>query len=346
MDVLVRDLPLQPGEGQRSRAIPDLDGSVQELEDPLRSHQPRLNQSRELAQVLHRGVELHAQAQEDDELLPAQLPSYQHQVSSVPKEDHRADGGQHLRDGCRQRPEALGPDEGLEVALSQAVETMTLVWLCRGGFHQPDSGQRLLDVGVHLTGQIQDFSVTLSQLPDQRAPHHHRGRNHHEGRQRELERDCHHEHNGSGKLEDRGDDLAQLLRQKGAELLHVVGEAGDDLAHLRPAEEGQVQLQEVVVDLIPKIPGDPLLDPGHQVGPDEIEDVLDRKDHQDEEDDAPDGHLRIGIQIHDPTQRPVQEALQEALILPCRCSLPTHTNVARRGSRAIRRIRHSTEDGA
>jgi hypothetical protein len=103
------------------------------------------------------------------------------------------------------------------------------------------------------------------------------------------------------ELEDRRDDLRQLLRDQGPELLHVVGEAGHDLPHPGPPEEGQVQLHQVAVDLVPEVPGHGLLDPGHQVVPQEVEDVLEEEDDEEEEDDP---LHRLGGGRRESTKRP------------------------------------------
>ena len=118
-----------------------------------------------------------------------------------------------------------------------------------------------------------------------------------------LPGDDHGSHHRGGELEDRRNHLSQLLRHQDPKLLHIVGEAGEDLAHLRLPEEGHVQVEEVVVDRVPQIPGHPLLDPGHEIGLQEVEDVLQGEDGQDKEDDPPDGFLGRSLQIDEPAQR-------------------------------------------
>ena len=83
-----------------------------------------------------------------------------------------------------------------------------------------------------------------------------------------------------------------------------MGQPGDDLAHPGTPEEPEIQVQEVIVDLPPEIPGDRLIDAGHEVGSDEPEEVLEEEHHEDEDDDPLDRCLGIAAQVDEASQQP------------------------------------------
>ena len=85
-----------------------------------------------------------------------------------------------------------------------------------------------------------------------------------------------------------------------------MGEPRHDLAGSGPGEERQVQIQQVVVHGLPQVSRDPLLHPSYEVVPGEVHHVLERDDHQNEQDDPADRGLGISIQIHDAPCRELQ----------------------------------------
>ena len=63
----------------------------------------------------------------------------------------------------------------------------------------------------------------------------------------------------------------------------------------------------MVVDVVPQVPRHRLLHPRHQIGPDEIENILEEKHDQDENDDSLDRVQWVALDVHDSVHRGVQE---------------------------------------
>ena len=68
-DISESDLPPDPGECTRGTPVADLGRRVEELEGPLPRHETGLDDRGEFSQVLDRGVELHREGEEPDEVL-------------------------------------------------------------------------------------------------------------------------------------------------------------------------------------------------------------------------------------------------------------------------------------
>ena len=63
----------------------------------------------------------------------------------------------------------------------------------------------------------------------------------------------------------------------------------------------------MIVDLVPQVPCHGLLHPRHQIGPGEIEYVLEQKYDQDENDDPLDRLEWVALDVHQSVHRTVQD---------------------------------------
>ncbi len=291
--------------------IPDLDGRVQELEDALGGHEPRLRRRRELGHVLHRRVELEREPEEAHELGPRHLAAHD-QTGPVPEEDHRPRRGEHLRHGRGHGAGQLRAQELPEVVTREPMEALALALLGRRGLHEPDPGERLLDVRAHLSAEVQDAAVATPQHRDERPPDRHRAGDHDERRQGELPGDEQHRRQRDHELERREDELRRLARDQRPQLLDLRGEAAQDLARANPSEEAQVEIDEMIVHLVAQVPIHALLHPRHQVRAREEEDVLQKEHEDDEHDDAADRDEGIAGQVHPAVDGRVEEPLDRA----------------------------------
>ena len=153
-DVPVLDSGGRHREGAGPRTVLDLDGRVEELEHALGSDEARLDQRRQLAQVLHGGVQLGAQHDEPDELLPRQDPLHDDHAGAIPEEQGGAQRHQHFGHGRSERAELDRAEERVEVASRQSPESLPFQRLGGRGLHQADPRNRFLDVRTDLARQM------------------------------------------------------------------------------------------------------------------------------------------------------------------------------------------------
>ena len=261
---------------------PGLGLRIQHLEEPLGRGDRQLHLGGKLGQRLHRRHEAHGHRDEGDEHRRRQCARPENHVGADPDQDERDHRGQGLGDGARGLAERVGPHHTARVAPRALAESRPLVLFRPEGLHEPDSAHGLLGHRHELAALLKCLSVAALQSSEDRAePHRDQGSGD-QRHQRELPRHEEQEdHVGHGRH-----CLPQHVRERErddrAGFAGVVQDASDQLPDLHLAEEGQGQVLQVPVHVVPDVSLDVLLHVhGEQAGTVQRE-VLDaqRPEHQ------------------------------------------------------------------
>ena len=194
---------------------------------------------------------------------------------------------------------------------------------------------------VDLTPELEHPSVSPTQDIHERTPDAHGDRNHHEGRERQLPRNQQHERERTEEFEDGAHQARDLARHQHPELLDLGSQPTHNLTRACSAEEREVQVEQMVVDLVAQIPVHSLLRAREQIHAGEREEVLDEEDREDEDDDASDRNQGITGQVDPGVDCRVEESL-DSVVARCQRGATAHEErVHERDQQYVgRRIEH------
>ncbi len=271
-DVLHPDRRRELPHRLRLRAIGDLHGRVEQLEGALGGGEPRLHRGRILGDELDGRHELAGEHQRRDEPRGSERPLLEHQIGAVPEQGENRRRRDHLRSGREELPPPLVLDQRAVVPSGEVAEAALLPPLGARCLHEADAAHRLLELRRHLTHGVEDAqNAPVQSLAEARPEAEHR-RQEDERHQRELPGEEHQRDEEEDRLEHRGEELGQIVRDHRAHLIHIHGHARDDLSGARLLEERQTEPDEMGVDVVAEVARDAPLDHGRG-------DVLDVERH-------------------------------------------------------------------
>jgi hypothetical protein len=290
--VLEADLVREPIERPGTRGVHHLDRRVEELEDALGRDNAGIDNGREFRQPLRGLIELHAERKERNEAGTGQIGiRCVHHPRSVPEQDDGSERSEELRHRVGERAHPLGADVRLHVAMRETVEPVRLELLRGRGLHLSHTEDTLLQVRCDVARQRHHATVAALQAFEQAAEHAEHQRQDDQRNERQPHARIQQRVDGNHDLQRCGEQLEEIVRNEQAHLVDIGGEASDDVAGARAVEESQVELEQVLIDLVPRGPDDGLLELDDQDALQIIEHVLQQEHREDENRHTGEAHL-------------------------------------------------------